>query len=124
MKAVVYEDYAPDDDYKRILEVKDVEDPKPRAGEVVFAVKAAALNYNDIWGMRGTPIPVPLPHISGSDAAGDVVLTVNGVGPDSVDGGEIVFVAGQHRQIGHRGVEVGGAHGVANGVRHLDDRPV
>jgi hypothetical protein len=30
MKAVVYEEYAPDDDFKRILQVKDVEDPKPK----------------------------------------------------------------------------------------------
>jgi NADPH:quinone reductase-like Zn-dependent oxidoreductase len=73
MKAVVYEEYAPDDDFKRILQVKDVEDPKPKPNEVVFQVKAAALNYNDIWGMRGNPIPVVLPHISGSDAAGEVI---------------------------------------------------
>ena len=73
MKAVVFEEYAPDDDYKRILNVKDVEDPKPKSNEVVFEVKAAALNYNDIWAMRGTPIPVTLPHISGSDAAGEVI---------------------------------------------------
>ena len=55
MKAVVYEEYAPDDDFKRILQVKDVEEPKPKPNEVVFQVKAAALNYNDIWGMRGIP---------------------------------------------------------------------
>ena len=36
-------------------------------------VKSAALNYNDIWGMRGVPVAVPLPHVSGSDAAGDVI---------------------------------------------------
>ncbi|TAJ69642.1 MAG: Zn-dependent oxidoreductase, partial [Gallionellaceae bacterium] len=72
MKAVVYEEYSPNDDYKKILKVKDVSDPKPKANEVVFKVKAAALNYNDIWGMRGQPIPVPLPHISGSDASGEV----------------------------------------------------
>jgi alcohol dehydrogenase len=72
MKAVVYEKYAPNDDYKSILNVKDVPDPKPKPNEVVFKVKAAALNYNDIWGMRGQPVPVPLPHISGSDAAGEV----------------------------------------------------
>ncbi len=73
MKAVVYEKYASNDDYKSILKIKDVDDPKPKPNEVVFKVKAAALNYNDIWGMRGVPVPVPLPHISGSDAAGEVV---------------------------------------------------
>jgi NADPH:quinone reductase-like Zn-dependent oxidoreductase len=73
VKAVVYEEYAPDDDFKRILKVKEIEEPKPKHDEVVFRVVAAALNYNDIWGMRGVPIPVPLPHVSGSDAAGEVI---------------------------------------------------
>jgi len=73
MKAVVYEEYTPNDDYKKILKVKDVPEPKPKSNEVVFKVKAAALNYNDLWGMRGQPVAVPLPHISGSDAAGEVV---------------------------------------------------
>ena len=73
MKAVVYEEYAPDDDYKRILKVKDIDDPKPKSNEIVLKLKASALNYNDLWGMRGEPIAIPLPHISGSDAAGDVV---------------------------------------------------
>ena len=73
MKAVVYEEYAPDDDFKRILQVKEIDEPKAKPNQVVFQVRAAALNYNDIWGMRGTPIPVPLPHISGSDAAGEVI---------------------------------------------------
>ena len=73
MKAVVYEEYAPDDDFKKILQVKDVDEPEPKCNQVAFRVKAAALNYNDIWGLRGTPIPVPLPHISGSDAAGEVI---------------------------------------------------
>lgn len=73
MKAVVYESYAPNDDFKSILKVKEVNDPKPKPNEVVFKVKAAACNYNDIWAMRGQPIQVPMPHISGSDAAGDVI---------------------------------------------------
>ena len=73
MKAVVYEEYAPDDDFKKILQVKEVDEPEANCNQVVFKVEAAALNYNDIWGMRGQPIPVPLPHISGSDAAGEVI---------------------------------------------------
>jgi alcohol dehydrogenase len=73
MKAVVYESYAPDDDFKKVLQVQDIPEPEPKPDEVVFKVEAAALNFNDIWGMRGDPIPVILPHISGSDAAGEVV---------------------------------------------------
>ena len=49
MKAVVYEEYAPDDNFAKILKVKEISDPKPKADEVVFKVKATALNYNDIW---------------------------------------------------------------------------
>lgn len=73
MKALVYEEYAPDDNYKRILKLKEVPEPKPKPKEVVFKVKAAGLNYDDIWGMRGKPIQIPMPHISGTDAAGEVI---------------------------------------------------
>ncbi len=73
MKAVVYNEYAPDDNYAKILKVQDIDDPKPKADEVVFSNKASALNYNDIWGLRGVPIAIPLPHVSGSDVAGDVI---------------------------------------------------
>ena len=73
MKAVVYNEYAPDDNYAKILKVQDIDEPKPKADEVIFSNKASALNYNDIWGMRGVPVAVPLPHVSGSDVAGDVI---------------------------------------------------
>ena len=53
MKAVVYREYAPDDDYAKILKVEDIDSPKPKPDEVIFTNKASALNYNDIWGMRG-----------------------------------------------------------------------
>ncbi|MBM2851778.1 MAG: Alcohol dehydrogenase zinc-binding domain protein [Candidatus Nitrosotenuis sp.] len=72
MKALVYEKYAPDDDYKKILKIKDIPEPKPKSNEVVFKVKVAGLNHDDIWGMRGKPIQIPMPHISGTDAAGEV----------------------------------------------------
>ncbi|HYL66956.1 MAG TPA: zinc-binding dehydrogenase [Nitrosopumilaceae archaeon] len=73
MKALVYEEYAPDDNYEQILKLKEISDPKPKSNEVVFKVKAAGLNYDDIWGMRGKPIQIPMPHISGTDAAGEVI---------------------------------------------------
>jgi alcohol dehydrogenase len=73
MKALLYEEYAPDNDFQRILKIKDIDEPKPKSNEVVFKVIAAALNYDDIWGMRGKPIEIPMPHISGTDAAGEVI---------------------------------------------------
>ncbi len=79
MKAVVYKEYAPDDNFKKILKVQDIPDPVAGPGEVVFRVEATSLNYNDIWGMRGAPIPVILPHVSGSDAAGEVIAVGEGV---------------------------------------------
>jgi len=79
MKAVVDREYAPDDDYANILKVEDIDDPIPKADEVIFTNKASALNYNDIWGMRGVPIPVPLPHVSGADVAGDGFAVVEDV---------------------------------------------
>ncbi len=50
MKAVVYREYAPDDDYAKILKVEDIDSPKPKPDEVIFTNKASALNYNDIVG--------------------------------------------------------------------------
>src|SRR5579872_2138742 len=81
MKALVYEEYAPDDNYERILKLKEIPEPKPKSNEVVFKVKAVGLNYDDIWGMRGKPIQIPMPHISGTDAAGEVIA----VGEDVIN---------------------------------------
>jgi NADPH:quinone reductase-like Zn-dependent oxidoreductase len=73
MKALVYENYAQNDDFESILELRDIPEPVPKPNDIIFRVKAAALNYDDIWGMRGKPLAVPLPHISGTDAAGEVI---------------------------------------------------
>jgi len=78
MKALVYDEYSTDDDFSKILKIKDIPEPKPHPNEVIFKVRVAALNYDDIWGMRGKPLAIPLPHISGTDAAGEVI----GVGSD------------------------------------------
>ena len=59
-----------------VLRYGDVPDPVPGPGEVLVRIEAAALNFNDIWGRKGLPrVELPLPHVSGSDAAG-VVLEV------------------------------------------------
>lgn len=50
--------------------------PEPRFGarEVLIRVAATALNYHDIFTRRGMPgIKVPMPLITGSDIAGEVV---------------------------------------------------
>jgi len=58
------------------LRYEEVPDPVAGPGEIVVRVKACALNYLDIWERRGLPgVPIPLPHISGSDVAG-IVETV------------------------------------------------
>ncbi len=79
MKALVYDEYTIDDDFSKILKIKDLPLPKPKSNEVIFKVKSTALNYDDIWGMRGKPLAIPLPHISGTDAAGEVIEVGCGV---------------------------------------------
>ena len=79
MRALVYDEYTADDDFSKILKIKDIPEPTPKSDEVVFKVKAAALNYDDIWGMRGKPLAIPLPHISGTDASGEVIAVGNNV---------------------------------------------
>ena len=44
MKALVYEKYAENNDFESILQLKQVPDPVPKPNEVLFRVKAAALN--------------------------------------------------------------------------------
>ena len=70
MKAAVFRDYSQDP--TKVVTIEDIEMPKSTANEVVFRIEAASYNYNDLWALRGEPTKVPLPHISGSDAAGEV----------------------------------------------------
>ena len=51
MKALVYDEYATDNDFSKILKIKNIPEPKPKGNEVIFRVKAAALNYDDIWAL-------------------------------------------------------------------------
>ena len=70
MKAAVFRDYSQDP--TKVVKIEDVETPKAGADEAVIRIEASSYNYNDLWAIRGEPTKVPLPHISGSDAAGEV----------------------------------------------------
>jgi zinc-binding alcohol dehydrogenase/oxidoreductase len=79
MKAVrIHEDGGPE-----VLQYEDVPDPKPGAGEVLIALRAASLNHLDIWVRRGLP-SVPKPRILGADGAGVVDALGEGVAGPSV----------------------------------------
>jgi NADPH:quinone reductase-like Zn-dependent oxidoreductase len=57
-----------------VLLYEEVAEPEPGPGEVLVRVRACALNHLDVWGRRGLPgIAIPLPHITGSDVAGEVI---------------------------------------------------
>jgi NADPH:quinone reductase-like Zn-dependent oxidoreductase len=55
-----------------VLQYEEVPDPKPRKDQVLVRVRACALNHLDIWTRKGLP-GVNLPHILGSDVAGEIV---------------------------------------------------
>lgn len=58
----------------------DVPIPTPGPGEVLVRVRACGLNQVDILTRDGqTPREVPLPHISGTEAAGDIAAIGPGV---------------------------------------------
>src|SRR5262245_32365983 len=57
-----------------VLRYEDVPEPALGPGEALVRVRACALNHLDLWERRGLPhVTIPLPHISGSDVAGEVV---------------------------------------------------
>ncbi|HLW84320.1 MAG TPA: zinc-binding dehydrogenase [Candidatus Sulfotelmatobacter sp.] len=55
-----------------VLTYEDVPDPQPRKDEVLVRVRACSLNHLDVWVRKGLP-GVKLPHILGSDIAGEIV---------------------------------------------------
>ncbi len=56
-----------------MLRYEEAPEPELLPGEVLVRVRACALNHLDLWERRGLPgIDIPMPHISGSDVAGDV----------------------------------------------------
>jgi NADPH:quinone reductase-like Zn-dependent oxidoreductase len=57
-----------------VLRYEDIPDPGLRKDHVLIRVRACALNHLDLWVRKGLP-GVKLPHILGSDIAGEVAET-------------------------------------------------
>ncbi len=73
-----------------VLVLDEVPDPEPGPGEVVVALRAAALNRRDVFVRKGVA-KVPLPLTPGSDGAG----VVHAVGPGVTgvaEGDEVVIL--------------------------------
>ena len=76
-----------------VLDYEDIPDPQLRKDQVLIRVKACSLNHLDLWVRNGLP-GVKLPHIPGSDIAGEIVEVgeyVTGFRP-----GQRVVVAPMH----------------------------
>jgi NADPH:quinone reductase-like Zn-dependent oxidoreductase len=69
MKAILFHQHGGPE----VLQYADAPVPTLRANEVLVRVRACALNHLDLWVRGGLPnVPIPLPHIPGSDIAGEI----------------------------------------------------
>jgi NADPH:quinone reductase-like Zn-dependent oxidoreductase len=76
-----------------VLTYESVLDPQPRKDQVLVRVRACSLNHLDVWVRKGLP-GVNLPHILGSDIAGEIAEVgeyVHGFKP-----GQRVLIAPMH----------------------------
>lgn len=70
MKAILFHQHGGPE----ALEYSDFPTPKPKPGEALIKLRAAALNRMDVMVRNGWPgLQLDLPHISGADGAGEVV---------------------------------------------------
>ncbi len=76
-----------------VLTYEDVSDPRPRKDQVLVRVRACAMNHLDIFVRKGLP-GVNLPHILGSDVAGEIVEVGEYV--TGLKSGQRVLIAPMH----------------------------
>lgn len=86
MKAAVFSEFGGPE----VIHLQELEKPEPGPGEVRVAVRAAAMNHLDLWIRRGLPLKITMPHIGGSDMAGEVDAV--GAGVEGVEPGARVVV--------------------------------
>ena len=88
MKAVRFHQHGGPD----VLRYEEAPEPELGPGEVLVRVRACALNHLDLWERRGLEhVVFPLPHISGSDVAGEVVAAT---APDVPAGRRVMLQPG------------------------------
>jgi NADPH:quinone reductase-like Zn-dependent oxidoreductase len=85
MKAIRFHEFGGPE----VLHYEDAAEPKPGPGEVLIALRAAALNHLDLFVRTGGVPKTPLPHIGGADGAG--VVAANGAGATKYATGSRVF---------------------------------
>ena len=85
MKAIRFHEFGGPE----VLHYEDAAEPKPGPGEVLIALRAAALNHLDLFVRTGGVPKTPLPHIGGADGAG--VVAANGAGATKYASGSRVF---------------------------------
>ncbi len=75
MKAVRFHEHGGPE----VLRYEEAPEPEIESGEALVRVRACALNHLDLWQRRGLrPGQIPLPHVSGSDVAGEVAAVSGG----------------------------------------------
>jgi NADPH:quinone reductase-like Zn-dependent oxidoreductase len=63
-----------------VLRYEDVPEPQPGPHQVLVRMRACALNHLDLFVRQGIPgQKIPLPHILGSDGAGEIAAAGEGV---------------------------------------------
>ncbi len=115
------------------LRLTDVAEPSPAPGEVIVAIRAAALNHRDVWIKAGQYAGLHWPCIPGSDGAGIVVECGEGV-DTTWQGREVIINPGlnwgdresaQSREFSILGLPRDGtlAQKVAAPAAHLSPKP-
>ncbi len=88
MKAVRFHQHGGPD----VLRFEEAPEPDLASGDVLVRVRACALNHLDLWSRRGLPnVRITLPHIPGSDVAGEVVASA---APDVATGRRVMLQPG------------------------------
>ncbi|MBI2069696.1 MAG: zinc-binding dehydrogenase [Elusimicrobia bacterium] len=89
MRAVIFREYGGPD---KLEYVAGFPEPVIADDEVLVRVRACALNHLDIWVRQGIPaLKLPLPHISGCDASGEVARA--GKNARGIEEGQAVVIA-------------------------------